>query len=43
MLPCDEYGLGIETPVTFSAPRASTATTAVTAESTPPLRPITAE
>jgi hypothetical protein len=43
MLPRDEYGLGMETPVTFSAPNASAAMTAVTAESTPPLKPTTTE
>ena len=43
ILPRDEYGLGMETPVTFSAPNASAAMTAVTAESIPPLKPITTE
>ena len=43
MLPREEYGLGMETPITFSAPRASTAITATTAESTPPLKPSTAD
>ena len=33
--------LGIETPITFSGPRASTAITAVSAESMPPLSPTT--
>ena len=39
MLPRDEYGLGMDTPRTFSAPRASTAMAATTAESIPPLNP----
>ncbi len=38
-LPREEYGLGIVSPRTFSAPRASAAITAVRAESIPPLRP----
>ncbi len=38
-LPREEYGLGIVSPWTFSAPRASAAITAVRAESMPPLRP----
>src|SRR5262245_25307240 len=41
MLPFDEKGEGIETPKTLAFPKASTANTAVTAESIPPLRPIT--
>ncbi len=43
MLPRDEYGLGMETPTTFSAPSASTAIAATTAESIPPLKPSTAD
>ena len=43
MLPRDEYGLGMETPTTFSAPSASTAIAATTAESIPPLNPSTAD
>ena len=42
MLPRDEYGLGMETPTTFSAPSALTAMAATTAESIPPLNPSTA-
>ena len=34
------YRLGMATPVTFSAPTASTAMAAVSAESMPPLKPI---
>ena len=41
MLPSEEYWLGMEMPMTFSAPRASTAMTAVRAESMPPLSPTT--
>ena len=36
----EEYGPGMPTPVTFSLPTASTAITAVRAESMPPLKPI---
>ena len=43
MLPREEYGLGMETPTTFSAPSAFTAIAATTAESIPPLNPSTAE
>ena len=39
LLPSEENGPGIETPKTFSAPSASTAIAATTAESMPPLRP----
>ena len=42
-LPCDEYCDGMATPRTFSGPSASTATAAVTAESIPPLNPMTAD
>ena len=41
--PSDEYGDGIPSPVTFSLPRASTASAATSAESIPPERPRTAE
>ena len=40
MLPSDENGPGMPTPVTFSAPSASTAIAAVSEESMPPLSPI---
>lgn len=40
---CEEYRLGIETQCTFSAPRASTAIAATSAESIPPERPISTE
>ena len=43
MLPGEEYGLGIDTPTTFSAPSARTAIAATTAESIPPLKPSTAD
>ena len=42
LLPSDENGPGMETPDTFSAPSASTAIDATTAESIPPLRPTSA-
>ena len=42
MLPWDEYGPGMAIPVTFCAPIASTARTAVNEESMPPLNPISA-
>ena len=42
-LPADEYGPGIDTPWTFSAPSALTAIAATTAESMPPLNPSTAD
>ena len=42
MLPSEEYREGIAMPTTFSGPRASTATVAVRAESTPPDSPIKA-
>ena len=41
--PSDEYLEGIETPNTFSAPIASAAIVAQTAESIPPLSPRTTE
>ena len=39
--PRDEYGLGMPTPSTFSAPSASAAMAATSAESIPPLSAIT--
>src|SRR5438046_7419537 len=39
LLPAEENGPGMETPSTLSAPKASTAMAATTAESIPPLRP----
>src|SRR5712691_12694323 len=42
-LPSDEYGPGMETPSTFSRPKAETAMAATTEESMPPLKPTTAE
>ena len=39
LLPSEEYGPGMDTPRTFSAPSASTAMLATTEESIPPLRP----
>ena len=39
-LSCDVKREGMRTPITFSGPRASAATTAVRAESTPPESPI---
>ena len=38
MEPAEEYGLGIPMPRTFSAPRASVAMAATSAESMPPLK-----
>ena len=42
-LPLEEYSVGIVTPSTFSAPRASAARHATIAESIPPLNPSTAD
>ena len=39
MEPCEEYGLGMPTARTFSAPSASAAIAATRAESMPPLKP----